>query len=131
MAIIYYLFARAILCRRHLFRTADQHKAAAQKCSRLRVRRRRLGVPSGALFSYIVCCSLLQSVAVCCSLLQSDYESAGAAWVSLIKCFVLDCVNPVCVAVCCSMLQYVAVCCSMLQYVAVCCGVLQWQCIAV
>ena len=45
--------------------------------------------PPGCPFrcSLLLYC-VLQSVAVCCSLLQSDYESAGAAWVSLIRCFV-------------------------------------------
>jgi len=65
---------------------------------------------------FIVCCSLLQSVAVCCSLLQSVAVCCSVQQRAYLEC---HCVAEYIKGPFQSVCQYVAVCCSMLQCVAV------------
>jgi len=81
------------------------------------------------LWSYGVCCSVLQHVAARCGVLvfQPYTNAQTRLWfyfISYCNIIPMCCSVLQCVAVCCSVLQCVAVCCSVLQCAAVCCSVL-------
>ena len=71
------------------------------------------------VYTWRMCCSVLQCVAVCCSVLLFADDYTWHISLHLPSVFI----DGTCVSrsyMCCSVLQCVAVCCSVLQCVAVC-----------